>query len=200
MHSNGMSVAGLRWWSRITSCAIYWLSVLRGWRLALEPGTIIRAGRARLGPRATVRVEAGATLTLLGDFYMDRDAEVVVYCGGHLTMGEHVYIGHGSTVACAERIQVGANTLVGDLVSVRDMNHRRIPGIPLRLSGTETRPVSIGANCWLGSKVTFVAGAEVGNDVTVAAHAVVTGRFADGMTIGGIPARPLRYAQEVTAS
>lgn len=193
-------MAGRRWLSRVKSSAAYWLSVLRGWWLVLEPGAIVRVGRVRVGPRATVHVEAGATLTLLGDFYIDHDAEVVVYSGGHLTVGEHVYIGHGATIACAERIQVGANTLVGDLVSVRDMNHRRIRGVPLRLSGAETRPVRIGENCWLGSKVTFVAGAEVGNDVTVAANAVVTGKFGDGLMIGGVPARPLQHLTETIRS
>jgi acetyltransferase-like isoleucine patch superfamily enzyme len=130
---------------------------------------------------------------------MDRDAEIVVYRGGDLTLGEHVYVGHGTTIACAERVQLGANTLVGDLVSVRDMNHLRIPGVPLRLSGMETRPVRIGKNCCVGSKVTFVAGAELGDDVTVAANAVVAGKFGDGVTIGGVPAHVLRHLAETTA-
>lgn len=125
----------------------------------------------------------------------DRDVEIVVYSGGSLELGDHVYVGHGSTIACAQSIRIGSNTLIGDLVGIRDMNHRRVAGTPLRLSGTETRPIRIGENCWLGSKVTVAAGAELGNDVTVAANAAVSGSFADGSVIGGVPARAIRSGE-----
>lgn len=121
----------------------------------------------------------------------DKDVEIVVYPGGHLELGDYVYLGHGSTIACAHAIRIGSDTLIGDLVSIRDMNHRRVPGVPLRLSGIETRAVTIGSNCWLGSKVTVVAGAEIGNDVSVAANSVVSGVVQDAMVVGGVPARPI---------
>lgn len=153
-----------------------------------------------LGSGTLLVIEEGGQLTMGKGCSFDRGVEVVVYRGGKLVLGDHVYIGHGTTIACSQSVQIGSNTLVGDLVGVRDMNHRRLPGVPLRLSGTESCPVRIGENCWLGSKVTFVAGAEVGNNVTVAANAVVTGKFGDGLTIGGVPARPLQHLTETIRS
>lgn len=144
-----------------------------------------------LGPRCRLDVAEGGTLRLGANCRFDRDVEIVVYAGGWLELGDHVYLGHGTTIACAETIRIGSNTLVGELVSIRDMNHRRVAGTPLRLSGIETRSVRIGENCWLGSKVTVAAGAEIGNDVTVAANAVVSGKFANNLVIGGVPARPI---------
>lgn len=123
---------------------------------------------------------------------MDRDVEIVVGAGARLELGDHVYIGHGTTIACAGSIRIGSETLIGDLVSIRDMNHRRLPGVPLRHSGMDTRAIRIGRNCWLASKVTVVAGAAIGDEVTVAANAVVVGSIADATVVGGVPARVLR--------
>lgn len=144
-----------------------------------------------LGPRCRLSVAEGGVLRMGINCRFDRDVEIVVYAGGCLELGDHVYVGHGSTIACAQSIHIGSDTLIGDLVSIRDMNHRRVAGIPLRLSGIETRSVRIGENCWLGSKVTIAAGAEIGSSVTVAANAVVSGTFTDGLVIAGVPARPI---------
>lgn len=127
----------------------------------------------------------------------DRDVEIVVYRGGRLVLGDQVYVGHGSTIACADTIEIGADTMVADLVSIRDMNHRRIPGQLLRESGLETRSVHIGSNCWIASKATIVAGADIGDNVTVGANAVVVGRVNADSTVGGIPARPLGISANV---
>jgi acetyltransferase-like isoleucine patch superfamily enzyme len=144
-----------------------------------------------LGSRCILKVAEGGSFRMGANCSFDRDVEIVVHAGGRLELGDHVYVGHGTTISCAQAISIGSETLIGDLVSIRDMNHRRIPGAPMRLSGIESRAVAIGANCWLGSKVTVVAGAQIGNDVTVAANAVVSGVVLNGELVGGVPARPL---------
>ena len=167
---------GMWWYSRRNVLA-------RGVPRLKGPGNRLDVAR-----RGTVVMGAGCTF--------DRDVEIVVYSGGRLEIGDNVYVGHGSTIACADSIIIGSETLIGDLVSIRDMNHRRVPGVAMRNSGIETRPIRIGTNCWLGSKATLVAGCELGSEVTVAANAVVTGRFEDSLLIGGVPARVLRGKRE----
>jgi len=168
------------------------LSILRGHFWRCRGGVRAKGGLRVLGPGCRLQVDPGGQ-ALIGDgCSFDRGVEIVVYGGGRLELGDHVYVGHGSTIACAKSITIGADTLIGDLVSIRDMNHRRLEGAPMRESGIETRPIRIGKNCWLGSKVTLVAGCEIGSDVTVAANAVVAGRFDDQLLIGGVPARVLR--------
>jgi acetyltransferase-like isoleucine patch superfamily enzyme len=152
-------------------------------------------GRVRLGARVRIRIARGGQLLVRGSLHADRDAEIVVDAAATLELGDNVYIGHGSTIACASRITIGRDTLVGDIVSIRDMNHRRQPGVALRNSGIESAPIVIGENCWLGSKVTVVPGVTLGNDVTVGANAVVTRDFPAGVTIAGVPARVIGQAK-----
>jgi acetyltransferase-like isoleucine patch superfamily enzyme len=172
------------------------LARLRGALWLLHGGVHAQQVPRLLGPRCRLQVERGARLSIGANLRVDRDAEIVVYAGATLEIGDNVYIGHGSTIACAQEIRIGAETQVGDLVSIRDMNHRREPGVPLRLSGIVTSPIRIGTNCWLGSKVTVVAGAEIGDESTIAANAVVTSRIPAGTLAGGVPARTLACGSE----
>ncbi|MES2937393.1 MAG: acyltransferase [Pseudomonadota bacterium] len=173
--------------SRLASL-VQWL---RGVLWARRAGVRARSLPRIMGPRCRLDVQPGGQLRVGINLVLDRDVEIVVYPGGVLELGDNVYIGHGSTVACAQSIRIGDDTIIGDLVSIRDMDHRRQPGVPLRASGIRTQPIRIGANCWLGSKVTVTAGAELGDEATAAANAVVTGIVGAGSTVGGVPARPI---------
>ena len=165
-----------------------------GWFLASQAGVHAANAPRVQGLGCIVSVDRGGVLRIGRNFVIDRNVEIVVYEGGVLEIGDNVYVGHGSTIACAKSIRIGAETLIGDLVSIRDMNHRREAGVPLRSSGSVSAPVRIGSNCWLGSKVTITAGSELGDDVTVAANAAVAGRFDSGATIGGVPAKVIAPA------
>ncbi len=171
------------------------LSVLRGTLWRLYPGVKMLGTSLLVGPHCRLCVEPGGKLYFGRNCNFDRDVEIVVYPGGILEFGDQVYVGHGTTIACAQSITISTDTLIGDLITIRDMNHRRQLDIPLRHSGIETYPVRIGRNCWLGSKVTMTAGAEIGDEVTVAANAVVTGQFGDRLLLGGIPAKVLRILE-----
>ncbi len=167
------------------------LSLFRGTLWRARRGVLAASTPRILGPRCRLVVERGGALRIGRFCSFDRDVEIVVYRGGRLELGDHVYVGHGSTIACAESIVIGNDSMIADLVSIRDMNHRRIPGKPLREGGMETLPIRIGSNCWIATKVTLVAGATLGDEVTVAANAVVVGTVPAGIIVGGIPARPL---------
>lgn len=167
------------------------MALLRGWWWSVRPGVHAASIPRLLGPRCRLFVEAGGSLTIGRHCSFDRDVEIVVYRGGCLHLGDHVYVGHGSTIACANSIKIGNETMIADLVSIRDMNHRRISGRAVRECGLETRSIVVGTNCWIGSKATLVAGVHLGDEITVGANAVVTGVVASGLTVGGIPARAL---------
>lgn len=172
------------------------LSLARGALWRSRRGVLAASTPRVLGARCRLIVERGAKLRLGRYCSFDRDVEIVVYRGACLELGDHVYVGHGSTIACAQSIVIGDETMIADLVSIRDMNHRRVPGRPLREGGMDTLPIRIGRNCWVASKVTLVAGVTLGDDVTVAANAVVVGSVAAATTVGGIPARPLQKRAE----
>ena len=62
-----------------------------------------------------------------------------------------------------------------------------------RIGGKEFgKPVTIGDNCWIGGSATIVPGVTLGNNVVVAAGAVVTKSFGDNVVIGGNPAKIIK--------
>lgn len=52
-----------------------------------------------------------------------------------------------------------------------------------------TQPVRIGKNCWLGTNSVILPGVELGDNVIVAAGAVVTKSFPSDVIIAGVPAK-----------
>jgi maltose O-acetyltransferase len=53
-------------------------------------------------------------------------------------------------------------------------------------------PVRIGNDVWIGGNVTILPGVTIGNNVVVAAGAVVTKDVPDNSLVGGVPARIIR--------
>ncbi|GAB2318119.1 maltose acetyltransferase domain-containing protein [Alkalibacterium sp. s-m-22] len=88
-------------------------------------------------------------------------------------------------------IRIGKNAMLGPGVSIVTPEHPLLPAE--RNSGYEFgRPVTVGDNCWIGADATIVGGSELGNNVVVAAGAVVNGVFPDNVVIGGVPARIIK--------
>lgn len=50
----------------------------------------------------------------------------------------------------------------------------------------------IGDNCFIGGGARIIGNIHIGNNVTIAPNAVVVKDVPDGMTVGGIPAKPLK--------
>lgn len=62
-----------------------------------------------------------------------------------------------------------------------------------RNSGLEyAKPITIGNNVWIGGSAIVVPGVTLGDNVVVAAGAVVTKSFPDNVVIGGNPARVIK--------
>ena len=109
------------------------------------------------------------------------------------TAGNNVGIGSFSFLGCAGGITIGDDTITGNYVSMHSENHNYKDGSrPIRLQGVNSKGIYIGKNCWIGSKVTILDGAVVGDNSIIAAGAVVIDGNYEGSSIyGGIPARKI---------
>ncbi len=112
----------------------------------------------------------------------------------HARVGRNTYVGLYSSVGLAE---IGDNAVLANYVSVLSgaRQHNFVdPDAPI-FSGTDTFSiVRIGANTFLGEKVTVMA--DVGRACIVAAGAVVTREISDYSVAAGVPARVVRDRRE----
>jgi acetyltransferase-like isoleucine patch superfamily enzyme len=137
---------------------------------------------------------------VLGDnFSLGRGASIE--CTGSLATlgrgfiaGTNVGIGSFSFLGCAGGITIGDDTITGNYVSMHAENHNfdRLD-LPIRLQGVNHQGIHVGKNCWIGSKVTILDGAYIGDNSIIAAGAVVRSGTYEGFAIyGGIPARKIK--------
>ena len=111
--------------------------------------------------------------------------------GYNIHVGENFYANFNCVFLDVCPIRIGKNAMLGPGVSIVTPEHPLLPAE--RNSGYEFgRPVTVGDNCWIGADATIVGGSELGNNVVVAAGAVVNGVFPDNVVIGGVPARIIK--------
>jgi len=118
-------------------------------------------------------------------------APVYVDYGCHITIGRDVFVNFGCVLLDVCDIAIGDGTQIGPMVQVLTADHPRDPAI--RAKGLETgKPITIGANCWIGGGALILPGVTVGDDAVIGAGAVVTRDVPTRVTVAGNPARPLR--------
>jgi maltose O-acetyltransferase len=80
---------------------------------------------------------------------------------------------------------IGPNTLIATV------NHPMSPK-QRRQKMAQGMPVTIGNDVWIGGNCTILPGVTIGNNVVVAAGAVVTKDVPDNCLVAGVPAKVIR--------
>jgi acetyltransferase-like isoleucine patch superfamily enzyme len=114
-----------------------------------------------------------------------------------LEIGDDVSIGHGAAIAAFERVQIGAGTRVAPFVIIMDTNFHGSPGN--QSVQHDCRPVIIGRNCTIGSRVTITRGASIGDGAEILAGSVVSSAIPAGACAGGARARVIGHAGQLDA-
>jgi acetyltransferase-like isoleucine patch superfamily enzyme/glycosyltransferase involved in cell wall biosynthesis len=178
------------------------------WRRALramvERGRLLRARirhpHALFGRRCIVR--PGLNLSVQNNGHVEfgpecvLDSHLTVECFGKLRVGANVIFGHHCTIGVRDLIQIGDDSLIAELVSIRDHDHRfdRLD-VPVREQGSVSDPVRIGRNVWIGCKATVLKGVTIGDNAVIGANAVVTRDIPANAIAVGVPARVIRYRE-----
>lgn len=115
----------------------------------------------------------------------------------NLFIGKRVRINQRLHVGVISKIDIGDDVLIGTNVLITDHSHgagviedRRIA--PVKRNLYSKGPVKIGNKCWICDNAVILPGVIIGNNVTVAAGAIVTKSFPDNCVVGGNPARILK--------
>ncbi len=111
-----------------------------------------------------------------------------------IIIGNNCSIGAYNQLSSINRIIVGDGFLSGRFVYIGDNSHGSLSSAESTVTPAERELVSkgevvIGENVWLGDKVTVLAGVHIGDNVIVAANAVVTKNVPSNCVIAGVPAK-----------
>lgn len=108
--------------------------------------------------------------------------------GYNISLGKGVFLNFNCVILDVVKVTIGDRTQIGPGVQILTADHPRDPA--RRRAGLEFgRPVTIGADVWIGAGAILLPGVTVGDGAIVGAGAVVTRDVAAGATVVGNPAR-----------
>jgi len=115
-----------------------------------------------------------------------------------ITIGDGVTIQQRCHITAADKLSIGANSLISFDVMIQDTDHEyqdiRLPVSQQPLAVAKT---TIGESCFIGSGAKINAGTTLGKHCIVGASSVVRGHFPDYCVIVGMPGKIVkRYNPE----
>lgn len=133
------------------------------------------------------------------------DESNLVFGPIRMSTGINTFLGEGAMVNydCDfmdhAKIEIGSRTLIGPRCQLITDYHP-LHADSRQLGKMFTKPIKIGADCWIGAGATIMGGVTLGNKTIVGAGAVVTRSYVDGSVIlGGNPASVIRPTDDVNS-
>ncbi|WPC18366.1 sugar O-acetyltransferase [Pediococcus inopinatus] len=111
--------------------------------------------------------------------------------GKNIHVGEDFLSNYNLTILDIAPVTMGHNVMIGPNVDIYTVNHPMTPE-GRRKYLAQASPVTIGNDVWIGGKVSIMPGVTIGNNVVIAAGAVVTKDISDNTLVGGVPARKIK--------
>ena len=143
-------------------------------------------GFYRNAPHATrIGVRKGGTLRLARGASFDYGADIEVFSGATLEVGEESGANLCATIICGERITIGKGVKGGRHVTIRDNNGNHWMNLP---GYKNTKPVTIGDHVWLCEGCTIMPGVTIGAGAVIGAKAVVFNDVPPNTLVMGNPA------------
>jgi maltose O-acetyltransferase len=160
------------------------------WRHAVGHGI---AGSSLLPPILRVAVLRSLGVRIARPLLLYRVAwlHVVVDSPRHLSVGRSVSVSMGCFFEGDGDISLGDDCVLGPRVSLITSAHLRGTDGYVERNPTYL-PVTVGRASWLGAGCMVMPGVTIGDDVTVAAGAVVTRNCIEPGVYAGVPARRIR--------
>ena len=114
-----------------------------------------------------------------------------------LTIGDDCLMGEYNHISACHEVTIGNGLLTGRYVYIGDNSHgmeskeeENLPPVERKL--TSKGSVVIGNYVWIGDKATILAGVHIGDNVIVAANAVVTKDVPSNTVVAGAPAKIIK--------
>lgn len=166
--------------------------------IQMGPGSIVKPPRKLQGARYIsigVRSSIGE-----GSWLAAYDEYAGIQYRPQLIIGDNVSIGDFACITCIDKVAVGDGCLMSEYVYISDHVHGYDPrgGQLVRQPLTSKGPVLIGANTFVGYRVSILPGVSIGEYCVVGANSVVTKSCPDYCMLAGVPAKVIkRYSHDL---
>ncbi|MBD5559891.1 MAG: sugar O-acetyltransferase [Clostridia bacterium] len=114
--------------------------------------------------------------------------------------GKNIYVGddflanYNVTILDIAPVHIGNHVMIGPSTMIITVNHPLSPRGRRQHLG-QAKPVTIGNDVWIGGNCTILPGVSIGNNVVIAAGAVVTKDVPDNCVVGGVPATVIKQIE-----
>mgnify|MGYP000913091090 CR=1 FL=1 len=125
----------------------------------------------------------GKKVYLQPDFHCDN--------GRNLHVGEDFLTNYNVTILDIAPVHIGDYCMIGPNTLITTVGHPLSPA-GRRQKAAFSKPVKIGNDVWIGGNCSILPGVTIGNNVVIAAGAVVTRDVPDNCVVGGVPAKIIK--------
>jgi acetyltransferase-like isoleucine patch superfamily enzyme len=113
-------------------------------------------------------------------------SHLVAMDDARISIGDRVFISYGAAMSATRSIQIGDDTRIGPFSLILDNDYHRVGN---RESPGVIAPIDIGRNVLIGTRVTILRGARIGDGACVMSGSTVAGIIASRAVVAGVPAR-----------
>ena len=170
------------------------------WYYFLDPDVAARKARAaKLCQEfnALPATDPAAQTTKIKEILGSYGDNISVQANFNCDYGKNIHVGHdflsnyNLTILDIAPVHIGNHVMIGPNVGLYTVNH------PMTAQGrrqylAKATPITIGNDVWIGGNVTILPGVTIGNNVVIAAGAVVTKAVPDNSLVGGVPAKVIK--------
>lgn len=119
-----------------------------------------------------------------------------VYDKPVLKIGNNTTVGYGTIISVAQEVFIGDDTLIGPQCLIMDNDDHPINPSERRarmsVKKEDVKPVKIGNNVWLGTRVIVLRGVSIGDNSIVGSSSVVSKDVPPNCIVTGFPARVVK--------
>ena len=134
---------------------------------------------------STCRLDEDSVIFCDGFSFM-YGADIILFKGAKLFLGEGSFINSNCKIRCFNSITIGKNCAISHDFTIIDSDGHKING------ENNSKPIIIGDNVWIGTRVTILKGVTIGDGAVIAAGSVITKDVPPKSLVGGIPAKIIR--------
>ncbi|WNS82273.1 sugar O-acetyltransferase [Domibacillus sp. DTU_2020_1001157_1_SI_ALB_TIR_016] len=111
--------------------------------------------------------------------------------GKNIHVGEDFLTNYNVTILDIAPVHIGDYCMIGPNTLITTVGHPLSPK-GRREKKAISKPVTIGDDVWIGGNCTILPGVTIGNNVIVAAGAVITKDVLDNCVVAGVPAKKIK--------